>query len=301
MRQSSALGKTTLMNHSNDVNHPTAVRIRKQIVEAMATYEMLSDGDKVMVCVSGGKDSSVLLVLLNEIRKRAPYKFTMEAVMLDQGHPGFDPSAFKAWVESQDIKLTILQKDTHSIVKAKITDGVFCSLCSRLRRGILYDYAYDNGFTKMALGHHRDDLNETLLLNLFYTGKLSSMPPKLKSDDGRNILLRPLSFVAENDIKEVATAWAFPIIPCNLCGSQDGMKRQRIKKLIKDLQTEIPYIGNSMLKAQGNIHLSQLRDLDHWDFKGLKSERSVKEGRVDHFSGNELDPDKSDFFAQDLT
>ncbi len=288
------------MTWNTDVLHPTAVKIRKQIVEAMATYDMLTEGDKVMVCVSGGKDSSVLLVLLNEIQKRAPYNFTLEAVMLDQGHPGFDPRQFKAWVESQNIKLTILQKDTHSIVKEKVTNGVFCSLCSRLRRGILYDHAYDNGFTKMALGHHREDLNETLLLNLFYTGKLSSMPPKLKSDDGRNILLRPLSFVAEKDIQEVANAWAFPIIPCNLCGSQDGMKRQQVKKLIKDLETQIPFIRNSMLKAQGNIHLSQLRDLDHWDFKALKTERSHKEGRVDHFSGNELDPDKSDFFATDL-
>ncbi len=231
------------------LDHPLASKIRKQMVEAMAQYQMLEEGDRLMVCCSGGKDSSVMLVLLNEIQKRAPFHFSMEAVMLDQGHPGFDPKTFQQWVGSLGIPLTILQKDTYSVVKEKVTSGVFCSLCARLRRGILYTHAAQNKFTKMALGHHRDDLSETLMMNLFYTGKLSSMPPKLKSDDGRNILLRPLSFVAEKDIAGLAKDWAFPIIPCNLCGSQEGMKRQKIKKLLQDLEIEIPQIGNSMLKA----------------------------------------------------
>jgi tRNA 2-thiocytidine biosynthesis protein TtcA len=268
-----------------DLNSKLANDIRKQMVEALATYEMLSEGDKLMVCCSGGKDSSILLTLLKEVQKRAPYSFTMEAVMLDQGHPGFMPQAFQAWVEAQGIKLTIIQKDTYSIVKEKVTSGVYCSMCSRLRRGILYDFAHANGFTKMALGHHRDDLQETLLLNLFYTGKLASMPPKLKSDDGRNILIRPLSFVAEKDLKALAKEWDFPIIPCNLCGSQEGMKRQQIKKLIADLEKTIPTLGNSMLKAMSNVHESQLMDQSLWDFTNLKADQKMAQIQVDHFSG----------------
>ncbi len=264
-----------------DFTHPLAVRIRKQMVEAMAEYKLIEDGDRVMVCCSGGKDSSILLALLSEVQRRAPYKFHFEAVMLDQGHPGFDSKPFAAWVQSLGVPLTILQKDTHSIVKEKITSGVFCSLCSRLRRGILYDHAHNSGFTKMALGHHRDDLSETLLMNLFYTGKLASMPPKLKSDDGRNILIRPLSFVAEKDLRELADLWKFPIIPCNLCGSQEGMKRQKIKKLLSDLEKDIPQIGNSMLKAMGNVHESQLMDKSLWDFDQLIAD--------ERFDGSELE------------
>lgn len=264
-----------------DFTHPLAVKLRKQMVEAIAEYKMIEDGDKVMVCCSGGKDSSILLALLSEVQKRAPYKYQVEGVMLDQGHPGFDPKPFAAWVESLGVKLTILQKDTHTIVKEKITSGVFCSLCSRLRRGILYDHAYNNGFTKMALGHHRDDLSETLLMNMFFTGKLAAMPPKLKSDDGRNILIRPLSLIAEKDLRELSQAWAFPIIPCNLCGSQEGMKRQKIKKLLNDLEKEIPQIGNSMLKAMSNIHESQLMDHQLWDFVNLKADS--------RFDGSELE------------
>lgn len=264
-----------------DFTHPLAVKIRKQMVEAMATYQMIEDGDKVMVCCSGGKDSSVLLALLSEVQKRAPYTYQLEAVMLDQGHPGFDPSQFASWVDSLGIRLTILSKDTYSIVKEKVTSGVYCSMCSRLRRGILYDHAYHQGFTKMALGHHRDDLSETLMMNLFYTGKLASMPPKLKSDDGRNILVRPLSFVAEKDIAELARVWSFPVIPCNLCGSQEGMKRQKIKKLLNDLEKDIPQIGNSMLKAMSNVHESQLMDQSLWDFHQLRSD--------ERFDGSELE------------
>jgi len=254
-----------------DFSNPNAVQIRKDMVEAMAEYNMIQDGDKVMVCCSGGKDSSILLALLHEIQKRAPYDYEIEAVMLDQGHPGFNPEAFRVWVESLGIKLTIIAKDTYSIVKEKVTSGVYCSLCSRLRRGILYDYAHANGFTKMALGHHRDDLMETLLMNLFFTGKTATMPPKLKSDDKRNVIIRPLSFVAEKDLTVLAKAWEFPIIPCNLCGSQDGMKRQRIKSLIKELEKEIPQMGNSMLKAMSNIHVSQMLDQGLWNFQDLEN------------------------------
>ncbi len=257
---------------SVDFSHPLAVKIRKQMVEAIAEYNLIQEGDKIMVCCSGGKDSSILLALLSEIQRRAPYQYELEGVMLDQGQPGFDAKAFMQWVDGLGVKFTILSKDTYSIVKEKITTGVYCSLCSRLRRGILYDHAFNNQFSKMALGHHRNDSAETLLMNLFYTGKISAMPAKLKSDDGRNILIRPLSFVAEADLSELAKVWGFPIIPCNLCGSQAGMKRQKIKKMIADLEKEIPQIGNSMLKATSNVHQSQLLDQNLWNFTDLKAD-----------------------------
>ena len=279
---------------SVDFTHPLAVKIRKQIVEAIAQYNLIEADDRVMVCCSGGKDSSILLALLTEIQRRAPYDYHVEAVMLDQWQPGFDAKLFSSWVESLGAKLTILNRDTYSIVKEKVSSGVYCSMCSRLRRGILYDHAFENRFSKMALGHHRDDLSETLLMNLFYTGKLSAMPPKLKSDDGRNVLIRPLSFVAEKDLLELSQVWNFPIIPCNLCGSQEGMKRQRTKKLIRDLEKEIPQIGNSMLKAMGNVHQSQLLDQSLWDFQNLRADGVEVKTGIDHFSGNELDPDKSE-------
>lgn len=253
-----------------DFENPYAISIRKQIVQAVSDYQLIEEGDKVMVCVSGGKDSSILLALLTEIQRRAPYSYTLEAVMLDQKQPGFEASAFSKWVAGLGVKLTIIERDTYSIVTEKVTDGVYCSLCSRLRRGILYDHAHEHGFTKVALGHHSTDLMETLLLNMFYTGKISSMPPKLLSDDGRNILIRPLAYVEESDLSTVAKAWNFPVIPCNLCGSQDNMKRKKMKRLLTELEKDIPHIRNSMLKAMGNIHESQMLDKTLWDFDSLK-------------------------------
>jgi tRNA 2-thiocytidine biosynthesis protein TtcA len=244
-----------------DLTHPLAVKIRKEIVEAMSRFSLIEEGDRLAVCVSGGKDSSILLALLSEIRRRAPYRFDLEAVILDQKQPGFVLAPFREWVEGTvGIPLHVIERDTYSVVKEKVKDGVYCSLCSRLRRGILYDFAHEKGFTKMALGHHRDDFNQTLLLNLFYTGKMASMPPKLRSDDGRNLVIRPLCLVAEKDLIELAQTWRFPIIPCNLCGSQEGMKRQRMKKLLADLEKEIPFVAHSLIGAQGNIHASQLMD-----------------------------------------
>lgn len=250
---------------------PLAVKIRKQIVQALNDFNMIEDGDKVMVCVSGGKDSSVLLALLTEIQRRSERKFQIEAAILDQKQPGFDVSNFKVWVESLGVPFHIVEKDTYSIVKEKVQGGTFCSLCSRLRRGILYDYAHANGFTKLALGHHRDDVVHTALLNMFYVGTTAAMPPKLKSDDERNILLRPLCYVSERDIEELAAEWAFPVIPCNLCGSQDGLKRQRIKKLVRDLEKEIPNIYASIQTSMTNIKPSQMMDQNLWDFKNLKT------------------------------
>lgn len=260
-----------------DLLHPLAQDIRKKMVKAIATYQLIEEGDKVMVCTSGGKDSSIMLALLSEIQRRAPYNYQFEAVLLDQKQPGFDAGEFKNWVEGDlGVKLHILERDTYSIVKEKIPEGgVYCSLCSRLRRAILYDFAVQNGFTKLALGHHRDDLNQTLLLNMFYTGKLSAMPAKLRSDDGRNILIRPMIHVPENDLIALSKVWNFPIIPCNLCGSQDNLKRKRMKKLLQDLQKEIPHIHESMLTAQSNLRVSQLLDQDRFDFLSLKAQTEL--------------------------
>ena len=268
-----------------DFENPRAVSVRKQIVKALADFQLIEPADKVMVCTSGGKDSSILLALLTEIRRRAPFHFDVEAVILDQKQPGFDASAFKSWVENEvGVKLHVIERDTYSIVTEKVKDGTFCALCSRLRRAILYDIAVDKGFTKMALGHHRDDANQTLLLNLFYSGKISGMPAKLRSDDGRNIVIRPLMYVPERDLSQLAVDWKFPVIPCTLCGSQEGMKRQRMKKLIRDLEKEIPGIAGSMLTAQTDVRPTQLLDQDLFDFHALKTGEAIPSG-VDALTG----------------
>ncbi len=250
-----------------NIENPLAVKIRKQMTRALSDYHMIAPNDKIMVAVSGGKDSTILAILLKEIQKKASMEFSFEAVMLDQKQPGFDARAFQAFMADQQIKLTILEEDTYSIVKEKTAaGGTYCSLCSRLRRGILYSYAHQNHFTKIALGHHRDDMLETFFLNLFYSGKLGSMPPKLYSKDHRNIVIRPLTFVAESDIVELAQLWQFPIIPCNLCGSQEGLKRERMSKLLDDLEKEIPDVRRSMANALSNIELSHLLDRNQFNF-----------------------------------
>lgn len=250
---------------------PLAISIRKQIVKALSEFNMIEDQDRILVCVSGGKDSSILLALLQEIQRRAEVEFEIEAAILDQKQPGFSVDEFRLWVQSLGIKLHVIEKDTYSIVKEKVTEGAtYCSLCSRLRRAILYDFAFENKFTKMALGHHATDLVETTFLNLFYTGNLASMPPKLKSDDGRNIIIRPLCYVAEKDLLELSQQWQFPIIPCKLCGSQDGMKRTKMKRLISELEKDIPHLQASVLTGLSNVKPSQLMDQNLWSFKDLK-------------------------------
>lgn len=249
--------------------HPLAVKIRKQITQALSDYNMIADGEKVMVCVSGGKDSSILTILLDEIRKRAEIDFTIAAVILDQKQPGFDVMNFKKWLESEGIEFHMIEKDTYSVVKEKVTTGVYCSLCSKMRRAILYDYAFDKQYSKMALGHHRTDLIETTMLNMFYTGNISTMPAKLRSDDGRNIVIRPMMYVAEADLINLAQDWGFPIIPCNLCGSQEGMKRQKMKKLISDLEKDIPNLSASFITALQNVKPSHLLDKNLYDFERL--------------------------------
>ncbi len=245
-------------------------KIRKQIVSAVTDYELIGEGDRILIAVSGGKDSSVMLYMLEEMRKRAPISFTIQAVLLDQKQPGFNVDAYRSWVESIGLTLVVLEQDTYSIVKEKTEPGKsYCGLCSRLRRGILYNYAAEHGYTKIALGHHRDDFNETVLMNLFYSGMLAAMPPKLRSDDGRNVVIRPLCYLAEETIQEAAGFLNIPIIPCRLCGSQDGMKRGRVKQLLRDMEKERGDVSWNILAALQNVRPSQLMDKNIFDFSKL--------------------------------
>ncbi|MEZ4872087.1 MAG: tRNA 2-thiocytidine(32) synthetase TtcA [Bdellovibrionales bacterium] len=241
--------------------------IRKKVVQTIEYYDMLSPNDKVLVAVSGGKDSSLLLFLLKEIQKRAPFPFHIHPVILDQKQPGFTVAHFRRWVNNLGFKLEVIEEDTYSIVKEKVIESkTFCGLCSRLRRGIIYNYAYENGFNKIALGHHADDLIETLLMNQFYSGTLGSMPPKLLSDDRRNVIIRPMAKIFESEIVRATELINPPIIPCNLCGSQENLKRKQIKKLISEMEKNNPAIKYSLIGSIGNVKPSQLLDRNIFDF-----------------------------------
>jgi len=238
--------------------------------KAIADYRMIKNGDRVMVCLSGGKDSFTLLRILHLLQKRAKARFELFAFTLDQAQPGWNDSGLKAWLSETGIPFEVLREDTYSIVMEKIPEGnTYCSLCSRLRRGIIYRYAEENGFNKIALGHHRDDLIRTLLMSIFYNGEIRSMPPKLLSDNKRHIVIRPLTYCQEKDIIEYAREQQFPIIPCNLCGAQQNLMRQRVKFLIDTLAKENPKIPSNILHALQSIKPSQLMDKKHWDFAGL--------------------------------
>jgi len=251
-----------------DMEDSLAVKIRKQMTKAISDYHMLTEGDRIMVAVSGGKDSTVLSLMLKELKKKAPFDFEFQCVMLDQKQPGFAPESFIQFFKDQDIPLTVISEDTYSIVKEKVPEGnTYCSLCSRLRRGVLYTYAHQHQFTKIALGHHRDDMLETFLMNIFYSGKMASMPPKLYSKDYRNIVIRPLAYVAEDDIVSLRDRFNFPVIPCNLCGSQDGLKREKMGELLKALEKESPDLKNSMAHALKNIEVSHLMDARLFNFE----------------------------------
>ena len=241
--------------------------------KAIADFNMIQKGDRVMVCLSGGKDSFTLLTILNMLRLRSNNKFEIFSFTLDQAQPGWNDAHLKQWLADRNIPHEILTRDTYSIVKEKIPEGqTYCSLCSRLRRGIIYRYAEERGFNKIALGHHRDDLIRTLLMSIFYNGDIRSMPPKLLSDNKKHIVIRPLCYVQEEDIKAFAAAEAFPIIPCNLCGSQENLMRQRIAKLIDELALENPKIPSNMLHALQSLKPSQLMDKHLWPFKTLENE-----------------------------
>jgi tRNA 2-thiocytidine biosynthesis protein TtcA len=222
-------------------------------------FQLIEAGDRVMVAISGGKDSYALLRLLERSRKRAPVPFEIVAVHLDQGHPGYDGAPLEAWLRDHGHEYRIIRKDTYQLVIQRIPEGkTYCSMCSRLRRGILYNVAQELGCTKIALGHHRDDAIETLMLNLMFNGSLSAMPAKLISDDGRNTVIRPLLYCAEHDIAAYADQMEFPILPCNLCGSQENLWRQQVKQMLDDLEQRAPQVRQSMLAALKNVHTSHL-------------------------------------------
>ncbi len=252
-------------------------RLRRQAGEAVADYNMIEDGDKIMVCLSGGKDSYAMLDILLYLQKVAPIRFEVVAVNMDQKQPGFPEHVLPEYLSGLGIEYHIIEKDTYSVVKEKIPEGkTTCSLCSRLRRGTLYTFADEIGATKMALGHHRDDIVETFFLNLFYGGTLKAMPPKLLSDDGRNVVIRPLAYCKESDIAEYADIKGFPIIPCNLCGSQDNLQRQVVKGMLHEWEQRTPGRTEIMFRALQNVVPSQLADRNLFDFASLKIDQQAE-------------------------
>jgi tRNA 2-thiocytidine biosynthesis protein TtcA len=247
-----------------------AKRLRHQVGQAIADFNMIEDGDRVMVCLSGGKDSYTLLDILLKLRAKAPVRFELVAVHLDQRQPGYDPEVLPAYLRAHGVPFRILEQDTYSVVKRVVPEGrTMCSLCSRLRRGALYAHATEQGYTKIALGHHRDDIVETLFLNLFHQATLKAMPPKLRSDDGRNVLIRPLAYCSEDDIAAYARQQGFPIIPCNLCGSQVNLQRKAIKAMLAEWDRTHPGRIENIFRALGNIAPSHLADRGLFDFAGL--------------------------------
>ena len=251
--------------------------LRRDVGRAIADFDMIADGDLVMVCLSGGKDSYTLLDILSSLQRHAPINFELHAVNLDQKQPGFPEHVLPEYLENLGVSYKILEQDTYSIVTDKVPEGkTFCGLCSRLRRGILYNYAESIGANKIALGHHRDDIVETLFLNMFYGGKLKAMPPKLLSDDRRNIVIRPLAYCKEAEISRYAELAGFPIIPCNLCGSQDNLQRQAIKNMLQGWQREHPGRVETIFRAICNVSPSQLADSELFDFSGLEDLRLAK-------------------------
>ncbi|GGZ33958.1 MULTISPECIES: tRNA 2-thiocytidine(32) synthetase TtcA [Shewanella] len=246
-------------------------RLRREVGSAIADYNMIEEGDRVMCCLSGGKDSYAMLDILLNLQQRAPVQFEIVAVNLDQKQPGFPEEVLPAYLDSLGVAYHILEKDTYSIVKDKIPEGkTTCSLCSRLRRGTLYGFAQRIGATKIALGHHRDDIIETLFLNMFYGGKMKAMPPKLLSDDGANMVIRPLAYCREKDIAEYAKLKAFPIIPCNLCGSQENLKRAEVKNMLKLWDKQFPGRIETIFTAMQNTAPSQGVDRNVFDFMALE-------------------------------
>ncbi len=268
-------------------------KLRRHTGQAIEAYNMIEEGDKIMVCLSGGKDSYVMLHILMSLQKSAPINFELVAVNLDQKQPGFPDHILPEYLESLGVPFHIINRDTYSVVKSKVPEGkTTCGLCSRLRRGTLYAFAEDIGATKIALGHHKDDIVETLFLNMFYGSRLSSMPPKLRSDDGRNVVIRPLAFCREKEIAKFAEIMEFPIIPCNLCGSQENLQRQNIKAMLSEWERRHPSRIESIFTAMQNIAPSQMGDTHLFNFTDLTIDRSGERAPYEFddnqsiFSGN---------------
>jgi tRNA 2-thiocytidine biosynthesis protein TtcA len=251
-------------------------RLRKNVGKAIGDYNMIEEGDRIMVCLSGGKDSYTMLDILMTLQRKAPIKFELYAVNLDQKQPGFPEHVLPNYLDGLNIDYKIVEEDTYSIVMDKTPEGkTTCALCSRLRRAILYKAATSIGATKVALGHHRDDMLETMMLNMFYGGKLKSMPPKLVSDDQKHVVIRPLAYCKEADIAQYSQHKEFPIIPCNLCGSQENLQRQNIKSMLNDWDTNFPGRIESMFTAMKNVVPSHLADAELFDFKTITADSKL--------------------------
>ena len=253
-------------------NRRIETRLRHLIGKAVGDYRMIAPGDRIMVCMSGGKDSYTMLDMLIALKRRAPVSFELVAVNLDQKQPGFPEHVLPEYLSSLGVAYDILEQDTYSVVTRAVPEGkTYCGLCSRLRRGVIYRYASERGFTKIALGHHRDDIVETFFLNLFHAGKVKAMPPKLLSDDGRHVVIRPLAYCTEADIAEYARKRGFPIIPCDLCGSQDNLERVRIKKMLRGWEEQTPGRVEQVFRGLQRVRPSHLADRDLYDFEGLSA------------------------------
>ena len=263
------LAERDSVQRSNDYKQVEA-RLRHRVGKAVGDYRMIESGDRIMVCLSGGKDSYTLLDMLLALQRRAPVPFELVAVNLDQKQPGFPAQVLPDYLSSLGIAYDILEQDTYSVVTRAVREGkTYCGLCSRLRRGVLYRYASQNGITRIALGHHREDIVETFFLNLFHAGKVKAMPPKLLSDDGRNVVIRPLAYCAEADIAAYARMRGFPIIPCDLCGAQENLERAKIKNMLRAWEEATPGRVEQIFRGLQRVRLSHLADRSLFDFEAL--------------------------------